>query len=137
MSDAELLERFENATLTADDFPHREHLHVAWLYLRQHPLIEVLDRFPRNLRRLAAALGANSLYHETITWFFILLVHDRMTRGNSSGLWEDFADTNRDLFDRSSVVMNRYYLDSSWRSEIAKKAFILPDRPRSERSRAV
>lgn len=128
MTHTDLLERFEAATLTGEEFPHSEHIRVAWIYLHEHPLLDVLELYPRNLRKLADALGANGLYHETVTWFFVLLVHDRMARGTEGESWEDFAASNPDLFERSSDIMSRYYLDDSWRSDLARATFVLPDR---------
>jgi len=127
MTDSEILERFENATLSAADFPHREHVRVAWIYLRERPLVEVLERFPRHLRSFAKALGADGLYHETITWFFLMLVHDRIARNGSDASWEAFSRTNPDLFEQSSSIMNRHYLPSTWQSGTAKERFLLPD----------
>lgn len=127
MTDSELLERFEAATLSGDEFPHREHVRVAWLYLRDRPLLEVLDRFPRHLRALAEALGAHGLYHETVTWFFLMLVHDRIARSGTGGDWRAFEKGNRDLFDPSSTILERHYKKETWQSALAKERFLIPD----------
>ena len=127
MNDAELMHRFESATLTGDQFPHREHVRVAWLYLREHPLHDVLERFPRHLRALAAALGADGLYHETVTWFFLMLVHDRIARFGCRDSWELFSAENADLLERSSAIMSRHYRPETWQSRVAKERFLLPD----------
>lgn len=129
MTDHELLTRFESATLGKGEFSHRDHVRVAWLYLRDRPLLEALDRFPRGLRHLASTLGADGLYHETVTWFFLLLVHDRIVKGHERDCWETFAAANPDLFSRSSEIMNRFYEPETWQSDAAKRVFILPDRP--------
>ncbi|MFA6957467.1 MAG: hypothetical protein WC538_16470 [Thermoanaerobaculia bacterium] len=131
MTDSELLERFETAALSGEEFPHREHVRVAWIYLRERPLHEVLDRFPRHLRALANALGAAGLYHETVTWFFLMLVHDRIARNSCVESWDRFADANPDLMDRSSEVMTRYYKEQTWQSPLAKERFLLPDASRA------
>jgi hypothetical protein len=127
MTDTDLLERFEATTLSGDEFPHREHVRVAWLYLKERPLLEVLERFPRQLRKLATALGADGLYHETITWFFVILVNDRMSRRGRAESWAAFAAKNPDLFDRSSDVMNRFYEEDTWQSDLARQTFLMPD----------
>ena len=132
LTDSELLARFENATLSAADFPHREHGRVAWIYLRERSLLEVLERFPRHLRALALALGADGLYHETITWFFLLLVHDRIVRDGARDSWDEFAAGNRDLFDPSSAIMDRFYRRETWTSASARERFRLPDAGREE-----
>lgn len=127
MTDSELMQRFEAATLSGDEFPHREHVRVAWLYLRDRPLLEVLDRFPRHLRALAEALGAPGLYHETVTWFFLMLVHDRIARSGTGGSWQAFEEGNPDLFERSSSIMERNYRTETWQSALAKERFLIPD----------
>jgi hypothetical protein len=127
MTDSELLDRFENATLSGDEFPHREHVRVAWLYLRERPLLEVLGRFPRHLRALATALGAEGLYHETVTWFFLMLVHDRIARRGSCASWDEFARSNPDLLGDSATIMSGHYRPSTWQSRTAKSRFLLPD----------
>jgi hypothetical protein len=129
MNDAEIIERFEAATLTGDQFPHREHIRVAWLYLRDRPLLDVLDSYPRRLRALASALGADGLYHETITWFFLLLVYDRIARSAPDGDWETFARKNADLLLPSREILSRHYTPETWQSELAKRRFLLPDAP--------
>lgn len=128
MTDQELLLRFESATLGKGEFSHRDHVRVAWLYLKDRPLLEILDEFPRRLRHLAATLGADGLYHETVTWFYLLLVHDRIVAGGARSCWEAFAAENPDLFERSSDVMNRFYDADTWQSDVAKRCFVLPDR---------
>ena len=131
LTDGELLARFECATLTGDDFSHREHVRVAWIYLRERPLLDVLERFPRHLRALAIALGADGLYHETVTWFFLMLVHDRIARSRGRLGWDEFERENPDLFERSATIMSRHYAEETWRSATARERFLLPDAPRA------
>ncbi|HXM46664.1 MAG TPA: hypothetical protein VN956_02270, partial [Pyrinomonadaceae bacterium] len=70
MSDAEFITRFENCTLRGEDFHHRDHIKVVWLYLRYYSVLETLDRFSAGLKRFATANGKPNLYHETITWAY-------------------------------------------------------------------
>lgn len=132
LTDSELLVRFDAATLSAAEFPHREHVRVAWLYLRERSLLDVLERFPRHLRALATALGADGLYHETITWFFLMLVHDRIVHDGARDSWAEFAARNRDLLDPSSAIMGRFYRRETWTSASARERFRLPDAGREE-----
>ena len=74
--DAALLAGFETATLA--EFHHRDHVHVAWLYLRREPLLRAVERFSADLRRFAEAKGRPDLYHETVTWAFLFLIYERM-----------------------------------------------------------
>ena len=74
---SELVRQFEDCTLT--EFPHADHVRVAWEYLRDEGVaVEALRRFATNLRRFAAHKGKPGLYHETITWAYVALIHERM-----------------------------------------------------------
>ena len=95
MTDDELLAKFEAAALAGSEFHHREHVRVAWLYLRHLPLLVAAARFHGGLVRLAAALGVPRLYHATITWAYLLLIHERMARRSAGESWEEFAAASR------------------------------------------
>jgi hypothetical protein len=127
MTDAELLARFEDATLPGATFDHAAHVRAAWLILREDPLPRALTRFSAGLRRLAAALGAAGKYHETVTWAFMVLIHERLERHGRGLGWEEFAAACPELLDRG--VLRRYYRDETLASPLARRVFVLPDRP--------
>jgi hypothetical protein len=126
--DNELLRQFEDCSLPLERFRHRVHIQIAFLYLREYPLLEVLLRFPETLKRYAAAHGKFGLYHETITWAYILLIHERMQRAGQRLSWEEFAVTNEDLLTWSSTILKQYYRDETLSSDLARKIFLLPDK---------
>jgi hypothetical protein len=129
MTDEEFLRRFEAGTLPDGGFHHRDHVRLAWLYLGRHPLLEAIARFRDGLRRFAAARGKPGLYHETITWAFLLLIHERMARRPpSTASWEAFAAANPDLLVWRPSVLGTYYRDETLASELARRVFVLPDR---------
>src|SRR2546423_13679101 len=68
LSDEEVLRGFEDLSLSADRFHHREHVLVGFTYLRAGGLLDTLARFPAALRRFAEAHGVGRIYHETVTW---------------------------------------------------------------------
>lgn len=72
MSDDDFLAAFEDARLAA--LPHRDHLRLAWLYLRRDGAIAGTERVREGIQRFAAAKGAPGRYHETLTVFWIRLV---------------------------------------------------------------
>ncbi len=131
MSDShhdELLRQFEDCSLPLARFRHGVHIQIAFLYLRNYPLLEVLRRFPEALKRYATAHGKPGLYHETITWAYILLIHERMIRAGRSQSWEEFAATNKDLLTWSRTILNQYYRDETLWSDLARKIFLFPDK---------
>ena len=127
MTDEELLERFENCTLSGVDFHHQDHVKVVWLYLRKNAVLETLGRFSEGLKRFAAANGRPNLYHETITWAYVFLIRERMQGGEEKQSWQEFVDANADLFDWKDNILKSYYQEGTLKSEMARKIFVLPD----------
>jgi hypothetical protein len=124
----ETIERFENGTLTEGVFNHAGHIKMAFLYLRAYKVTEVLERFPAALVRFATAKGKPGLYHETITWAFVLLIHERMRRAGSQQSWSEFANENQDLLKKGKGYLEKYYRPETMGSELAKTTFVFPDR---------
>ncbi len=127
MTDAEFLRSFEDCTLPNTSFHHRDHVRLGWLYLRRYPALEALARFVEGLKRFATANGKPGLYHETITWAYLLLIHERMARCEVD-TWEEFARRNPDLLVWNPSVLDRYYEKETLGSELARRVFVLPDR---------
>ena len=128
MKDREFIEGFENCTLPAENFHHPDHVRVVWLYLRRFPLLETIARFSVGLKRFATANGKPNLYHETITWAYVFLIHERIARSGNEQNWEEFVEANADLFDWKNNILKSYYHDDTLRSEVARRVFVFPDR---------
>ena len=124
MHDREFIEAFESCTLPSEQFPHRAHVRLAWLYLRDGSLLDALTRFVEGLKRYAASLGATAKYHETITWAFMFLIHERMARAEHA-TFDEFAAANADLF---NGILEKYYRRETLGSELARRTFVMPDR---------
>jgi len=127
MNDRELVAAVEGCTLAGADFHHADHVRLAWIYLNELPLIEGLERFSTALRRFAAHHGAAGKYHETITWAYLLLIHERMQREGGRD-WEAFRAANADLFAWKPSILERYYTPRTLASQAARSCFVLPDR---------
>jgi hypothetical protein len=83
-------------------------------------------RFTSALRALTAQLGVPQKYHETISWFFIIVIADRLARSASRN-WEGFRRENRDLVENSSVLLKQHYSPDRLNSTDARQRFVLPD----------
>jgi hypothetical protein len=136
LHDDELLEKFEDTSLPITSFRHEEHVRVAYLYLRRYPLLDVLARFPANLKKFAAHHGQASLYHQTITWAHLFLIHERLVadHGGASTTWEQFKQLNSDLLDRKDSILAKYYRKETLASPAAREHFVMPDRLASNES---
>jgi hypothetical protein len=128
MTDEELLQGFEDASLPLATFHHEEHVRIAFLYLQRYATVEVLARFPVALQRYASAHGKDGLYHETISWAFIFIIAERIARGPAYCAWEEFRAANVDLFDRRQPILKRYYRAETLASDAARQMFVFPDR---------
>lgn len=127
-TDEELVEAFESCVLADEDFRHEEHVRVAWTYLSNLPPLEALQRFSTALKRFATHHGADGLYHETITWAYVLLIHERMAQGRAGESWQHFRVRNPDLMVFKGGALECYYRPETLRSELARRVFVLPDR---------
>ena len=132
LTDQELMAQFIDTTLPKSAFHHRQHVRVAWLFVQHHGMPDALREFSAALRRFADAKGATMLYHETITWAYLLLIHERQQRHPVTD-WDTFANANTDLLEwKPSVLDELYSADLLW-SEFARRTFVMPDRANFQR----
>jgi hypothetical protein len=127
MNDRDFVAAFEACAIASGDFHHADHVRLAWIYLREHSLIQAIECFTTALQRFAAHHGVAGLYHETITWAYVVLIHERMQRDGASADWESFRAANGDLFDRKPSILDRYYAPGTLMTNFARRTFVLPD----------
>jgi hypothetical protein len=125
-SDTDFIGAFERLEISGDNFHHRQHVRLAWCYLQRYELVEALARFRSALKAFANHLGVPNLYHETITFAYLLLINDRMAR-ESVESFEEFARINEDLFAWKPSILERYYSKETLESELARKTFLFPN----------
>ena len=124
----QIIDRFEQGLTSADSFHHADHVRLAFEYLRRYPALNALEKFSNALRRYAAAKGKAGLYHETITWAYLFLIHERMARDGQSSSWAEFSARNLDLFQWKGGLLDRLYNKQTLDSPFARSVFVLPDR---------
>ncbi|HLU05862.1 MAG TPA: hypothetical protein VKZ91_04845 [Woeseiaceae bacterium] len=125
---------FEAGETDPGSFDHEAHVRVAWSYLHRYPAAIAIARFTSALRSLTTRLGANDKYHETISWFFLIVIAERRA-ACPNGDWQSFKKVNRDLFD-GSALLRRYYSRDRLDSPDARRVFLLPDLAPRERANA-
>ena len=76
------------------------------------------------IARFTAAQGNPQLYHETITWAFLLIIHERIERAPAE--WDAFIRDNADLLQWKPSVLEMYYPAEVLQSELARRVFVLP-----------
>lgn len=127
--DRAFLHSFESGELPPADFHHREHIRAAWATLCLHEPAAALARFSLALRRFAARAGNPALYHETITWAYLLLVHERLVRDGRGLPFAEFAARNADLLTWRPSILARYYPPEVLDSPLARQVFVFPCAP--------
>jgi hypothetical protein len=123
-----LVRAFEGASVDAARFRHREHLYVAWCYLRALPLEQALARYVYYLQRLANALGAPHKFHATMTWAYIVLLHDAMERSPGES-FDNLLAKNPAIVDHRNGALYDYYDRKELEADEARRRFVLPRRP--------
>jgi hypothetical protein len=127
-TDAQLLTAFEAGREPEGGFHHREHLRVAWLYLRRDPWPVALGRFAEGLKRFATAQGKPGLYHETVTVAYFLLIHQRMAEERGDPTFDTFVARYPELLGWKPSILDRYYDVTTLGSDLARRVFVMPDR---------
>jgi hypothetical protein len=122
MDDVEAdLARFVRGDCDPTNFPHREHVRMAFEILRRHSFPETALHCSRALRRMASRAGRPEAYHETVTIAFLSLIAERM--GDTTN-FESFVTLNPDLLDKH--VLTRWYRPEQLASDCARRTFVLP-----------
>jgi hypothetical protein len=109
------------------DFHHADHVRVAFAYISVFPILEAIARFSADLKRFALSKGKPHLYHETITWAYLLLIRQRVAHVDTPPTWEEFVERNPDLLVWKGGAIERYYLPETLKSDFARRTFVLPD----------
>jgi hypothetical protein len=122
-----LVVAFESAAVDPTQFHHREHLYVAWCYLRALPLEDALARYVCHLRRLANALGVPEKFHATITWAYVVLLHDAMERSRGAS-FDALLIENPALLNHQAGALYAHYDRAQLDTEEARRRFVLPRR---------
>jgi hypothetical protein len=126
MTNTEVIASFEADNLSGE-FHHAEHVRLAFAYLSEFPAIEALHRFSVALKQYAAARGKPDRYHETVTYAYLFLIRERMARTPRLD-WDAFIQANTDLLRWKPGILDRYYCQSTLRSDLAREVFLFPDK---------
>jgi len=127
------IEALETGTVDPGRFDHEAHVYTAWLYLQRFETLEAIEKYSAALRRLTMLLGVETKYHQTITWFFLLLIAERRGSAETDN-WLQFKARNEDLFCSDPSIFSRYYSSSTLESDFARTHFVLPDPMREVRN---
>jgi hypothetical protein len=123
-----VMTRFENLTIDREKWGHPEHLIVAYYYSRENSLESAYSLMKEGIFRLLSAFGVdmnNEMpYHETLTVFWITVVHNFASTRPPDDDLESCAAMIEEL--RKDLPL-RYYSRELLFSDTARTGFIPPD----------
>ncbi|MBX3064893.1 MAG: hypothetical protein KF726_18060 [Anaerolineae bacterium] len=122
MTDQEFVHAFEQDKLGA--FRHRDHIRLAWCYLKDHGWEQGLLRIRQGIQHFALAHGAATKYHETMTVFWAQVVQMHMAM-DENGDFESLVARYPELLDKTLV--EKHYSRDRLFSEQARQVWIEPD----------
>ena len=124
-SDQDFLRAFEELSFPDDRFHHREHIRVAWLYLKSSDASRAAELMSEGLRRFANHHGATQKYHHTLTLAWMRLVAAAMVETPEGYTFEQFITAHPQLEDTS--FLGKYYSKEVLQSVAAREAWVEPD----------
>ncbi len=125
LSDGRFIAAMEQLQIANSNFHHRDHIRLAWAYLRNYGLPLAEQKISHCIRRFAAHNNAPHKYHHTITlaWMRVVAAAMRLTPAIST--FEEFAAAHPFLFD--SRLPWTFYSAASLNSDAARAAWVNPD----------
>ena len=128
MTDDAFAASFEALTLPPSTFRHAGHVRLAWIYLKRMSLPDAMTRYSASLRVFAGHVGKPDLFHETITFAFLMVINERIAEGPAGESWEAFQARNPDVMAGVKGALGRYYTDGLLGCARARAGFVMPDR---------
>ncbi|MEM7410352.1 MAG: hypothetical protein AAF430_08975 [Myxococcota bacterium] len=129
MTDTEFLAAFESAAISSDDWTHRDHIRMAFLYLRDLPWDTALEQIRTGIQRLNRANRveetAVSGYHETVTVAWARVIAAQLHHHGPGEHFDTFAAANPHLL--TKTLLRLYYTRAQILTPEAKAGFVAPD----------
>ena len=124
-SDEDFLRAFEDLSFPADQFRHREHIRVAWLYLKSSDATRAAERMAAGIRRFANHHGATRKYHHTLTLAWMRLVAAALVETPESCGFTMFLAEHPELGDKD--LLKKYYSPQALQTNAAREGWVEPD----------
>lgn len=134
--DASFLAGVEGSGPEPAAFGHREHVRLAWLYVRRYGASEAEERLAQTIARFAARHGAATKFHRTMTVAWARLVAAGVAGGRNGGKasgrtrevnddFTAFLERNPHLGDRDALLA--YYTPECLAADEARAGWCEPD----------
>jgi hypothetical protein len=130
MSDDDiLLQQFEDCTYPFEQWHHRAHVKVAWIYLTRYDFETAAQKLRDGIRAYNATNhvveGPASGYHETMTMAWFRIIHATMQVHGPKDTADEFFDFHPQLGQKK--ILRLFYSPELFMSPRAKVEFVEPD----------
>jgi hypothetical protein len=127
--DEKFLKQFETTTLPLEEWHHKQHIRVAYLYLRRFPFETAVVRMREGVKAFNAAKKTPEAidrgYHETTTQAWMHLVHFTLCEYGPAADAEAFYEQSPQL--KQKKILRFFYTKERLTSSEAKAGFVEPD----------
>lgn len=125
-TDEEFREALERCVIPNHAFRHRDHLRLAWIYLRGADLDTAGKRLSENIRRYARHHGSVQRYHETLTQAWARIVAVAIAETPGAGTFDALLSTHPHLLDKDLPL--KHFSPALLWSARARERWVEPDR---------
>ncbi|HVU39263.1 MAG TPA: hypothetical protein VHC95_13090 [Opitutales bacterium] len=127
--DEKFIAEFEACRWPLDQWHHRDHIKLAYLYLRRYPLAEAGARIRAGIQAHNRAHGIADTptggYHETMTQAWMRLVHFTLCEYGPAETADAFFEQSPHLSQKKALRF--FYSPELFLSPQAKGEFVAPD----------
>jgi hypothetical protein len=124
-SDEDFLRAFEDLSFPVGQFHHREHIRVAWLYLKSSDATRAAELMAVGIVRFANHHGATQKYHHTMTLAWIRLVAAALVETPEGYGFRMFLAEHSELGDKD--LLKKYYSPELLQTATAREGWVEPD----------
>lgn len=129
MNDEEFLKQFESGTWPLEEWHHKQHIKVAYLYLLRHPFDSAMERIRERIKAYNKAQNIPDApdrgYHETMTRAWMRLVHLTLCEYGPAETADAFYERSPQLSQLKTLRL--FYSREVFMSPRAKVEFVEPD----------
>jgi hypothetical protein len=106
-------------------FRHRDHLRLAWIYLRQSDPDTAALRLGESIRRFAHHWGVGRKYHETLSRAWVRIVALAIAETPNAADFESLLTARPHLLDKKLPL--RHYTPGRLWDDTAREGWVEPD----------
>jgi hypothetical protein len=129
MTDDEFLRQFEDCSFPFEQWHHRAHVRLAYLYLTRHGFEIASTKLRDGIRAYNVANNVpespTSGYHETMTRFWLHIIQATVQQYGALPTSDEFFDFHPQLSQKKNHRL--FYSPALFTSPVAKSQFVEPD----------